>query len=171
MIASWKSHFWTFSLFGQFSRLNNIQACTFLIQSSVMRWSEDRSGVGGFSAPRGRGSVRHWLFFHARRAQIGQELVVFPRPEGADRSGAGGFSAPRGRRSVRRWWFFRAQRAQIGQALVFYFGLVVRRWKSKKQLSSETQTELFSRKRLLKYDENGFCRKTAVGVQVSTVQT
>ena len=41
----------------------------------------------------------------------------------------------------------------------------------KKQLSSETQTELFSRKRLLKYDENGFCRKTAVGVQVSTVQT
>jgi hypothetical protein len=80
----------------------------------------DRSGIGGFSAPRGRRSVRHWWFFRAQRAQIRQALVVFPRPEGADPSGFGGFSAPRGRRSVRRWWFFRAQRAQIRQALVVF---------------------------------------------------
>jgi hypothetical protein len=108
----------------------------------------DRSGAGGvsapggrrsvrrrwISAPRGRRSVRYWWFFRAQRAQIGQVLVVFPRPEGADRSGAGGFprpegtdrsgsggfSAPRGRRSVRCWWCFRALRAQIGQVLVVF---------------------------------------------------
>jgi hypothetical protein len=60
------------------------------------------------------------VVFRAQRAQTGQALVVFPRPEGADRSGIDGCSAPRGRRSVRHWWFFRAQRSQIGQALVVF---------------------------------------------------
>jgi hypothetical protein len=54
----------------------------------------DRSGVDGFSAPTGRRSVKGLWFFRAQRAQIGQALVGFPRPEGTSVN-VGGFSAPK----------------------------------------------------------------------------
>ena len=86
----------------------NFFECHFYTQTNVL---STPSGISGDIAAKWR-SLAH-------RAQIGQGLVVFPRPKGADLSGAG-FSAPRGRRSVWRWWFFRAHRAQIGLALVVF---------------------------------------------------
>ena len=81
----------------------------------------DRSGAGGFSAPRGRGFVRRWWFFRAQKAQIGQVLVVFPRSEGADPSGADGSSAPRAKMipSVEAGTFHVFSQMRWGKSLCF----------------------------------------------------